>query len=96
MLQTSDAVESCGIPVLLLPVDLVDSALDVSEPTAEDLAIIHVARALARAFLSAVVIGSAFVDSPYPMTCFPLARELRIAHAKQLCAALSVRRRYSH
>lgn len=78
MLQTSDAIESCGIPMLALPVDLVNSALDVSEPIAEDLAIIHVARALARVFLSAVVIRSAFVGDL--VACFPLACELRIAH----------------
>lgn len=79
MLQTSDTVESCGIPVLPLPVDLVNSTLDVSEPTAEDIAIVHIARALARVFLSAVVICSAFIDSL--VACFPLACELRIAHA---------------
>lgn len=79
MLQSFDTIESRGVPVLALPVDLVDSTLDVSEPTAEDFAIVHVARALARVFLSAVVTRSAVVDRP--IACFPLARKLCIAHA---------------
>ena len=92
VLQTSDTVEPCGIAVLSLPVDLINSTLDIPKPSTENLAII--AQTLAYAFLSAVVARGAYVDRL--STCFPLARELRIAHAQQLCAATNVRRCYSH
>jgi hypothetical protein len=94
MLQTPDTIESCMIPVVPLPLDLIDPTLDVSEPCAEDFAITQVIRTLARAFLSAVVLRSAFVDSL--AACFPLARELRVAYTQQLCATRGVRRRHGH
>ena len=79
MLQTSDTVESCGISVMPLPFDLVNSTLNISEPTAEDLAIVVLALVLAHTFLPAVVGRVTFVDRP--IACFPLARKLRITHA---------------
>ena len=81
MLQTSDTVEPCGISVVPLPFDLMDSTLDVSEPAAKDLAIVALVLALdqAQTFLPTVVACVAFFDRP--IACFPLARELRIAHA---------------
>lgn len=85
------------IPVLPLPVDLVNATLDVSEPTTEDLVFVRDIRTLAQVFLSIVVIRmirSAFADSL--LTCFPLSHELRVTHTQQLCAARSVRRRHSH
>jgi hypothetical protein len=82
MLQTSDTIEPCVIPVLPLSVNFVNSTLDVSEPTTEDLVFVHDVRTLAQVFLSAVVIRvirSAFADSL--LACFPFAHELRVTHA---------------
>ena len=94
MLQTSDTIECRGISVMPLPFDLMNSTLDIAKPSAEDLAVVHAAGTLAHAFLAAVIFRSALVGSV--VACFPLAREFRIAHAQQLCAARSIRRRYSH
>jgi hypothetical protein len=78
--------------MLLLPVDLVDPALNVSEPSAEDLAVIVKALALTIFSFIAVRLGS-FCSY---FASFPLSREFGVAHAKQLCVTSSIRPRNSH
>jgi hypothetical protein len=78
--------------MLLLPVDLVDPALNVSEPSAEDLAII--VKALARTIFSFIAVHLGTLCSYF--ASFPLSRKFGIAHAKQLCIASSIRPRNSH
>lgn len=92
MLQSSDTIQACCVSTVLLPVGFVDPALNVSEPAAEDR--IFVFQTLACGFVPAVVVCFTVADG-LP-ACFPPARELSIAHAKQLCIARGIGQRYSH
>jgi hypothetical protein len=90
MLQAANPVETRRVPVLLLPIDLVDSPLDIPEPPAEDL--IFVARTLQQMIFLCLRVRCGFG----PSACFPLARELRKAHAEQLRFPVSDRFRHNH